>query len=70
MAFRKIRGHKKKTQKYERAERNREIYQLWLTKKDEMGLDEIGEQFNLTKSRICQIIKRQGELALAEEAER
>ncbi len=70
MAYRKIKGHKSKTNKNERTERNREIYQLWLTKRDEMSMEDIGNKYDLCKERISQIIKRQGELALAGEAER
>ena len=67
MAFRKIKGHKNKI---ERQDRNKEIYQLWLDRRDEMSLTDIGNRYHLTEQRISQIIKKQGELALAEEAER
>lgn len=70
MAFRKIKGHVSKTKRNELAERNRAIYDLWLEKKDSMGQEDIGRQFGLTKARISQIIKRQREIALAEEADR
>jgi DNA-directed RNA polymerase specialized sigma subunit len=67
MAFRRIKGHIRKD---ERETRNKAIYQLWETKKSELSQDDIGKQYGLTHQRIGQIIKRQGELALAEEAER
>jgi DNA-directed RNA polymerase specialized sigma subunit len=67
MAFRKIKGH---TNKLAREERNKEIYLLWLDRRDEMSLTDIGNRYHLTEQRISQIIKRQGEMALAEEAER
>lgn len=61
---------KEYTDKNERAERNKEIYDLWLVKHAEVSMTDIGKEYGLTKQRIGQIIKRQGELALAEEAER
>jgi DNA-directed RNA polymerase specialized sigma subunit len=67
MTGRRIKGHIYNN-KSERKERNQEIYRLWLTKQDEMSQEDIGKRYGLTKQRIGQIIKRQGELAL--EAER
>jgi DNA-directed RNA polymerase specialized sigma subunit len=69
MAYRKVKGHIK-IPKNRRDERNLEIYQLWLEKRDELTLEDVGNKYGLTRSRICQIIKRQGELALAGEAEK
>lgn len=65
MVRRRIKGHVY-TNKSERKDRNQEIYQLWLTKQDEMSQEDIGKEYGLTKQRIGQIIQRQGELALAE----
>jgi Mor family transcriptional regulator len=60
----------KYTNKAERAERNEEIYSRWLAHHAEVSMTDIGKEYGLTKQRIGQIIKRQGELALATEAEK
>jgi DNA-directed RNA polymerase specialized sigma subunit len=67
MAFRKIKGH---VPRHWREKRNKEIFDLWIEKQDEMSMKDIGHRYHLTEQRISQIIKRQGEMALAEEAER
>lgn len=69
MAGRKIKGHYIHTQKNERIQRNREIYDTWLAKKDRMSQQELGDEYGLSKGRINQILKRQEELVLAERAE-
>ena len=67
MAYRKIKGHTRKT---ERTERNREIYQVWVEHSDEMSLEDIGNRYGLCRQRIGQIIKRYREYGIAEEAEK
>ena len=71
MPYRKIKGHQRKTpNESKHAARNQAIYTTWLTKQAEMSQEDIGKEYGLTKQRVGQIIKRQGEIALAEEAEK
>jgi DNA-directed RNA polymerase specialized sigma subunit len=67
MSFRKIKGH---VPRHWREKRNKEIFDLWIEKQDEMSLKDIGHRYHLTQQRVSQILIKQKELALSEEAER